>query len=103
METRCVNTTTYAHTNCGANGGYCNLDAPFQCGVSGFGATNRCWQSTLAAAQAICDNDANCNGITRDGGGYEPRAVLRQLSSLCVAPLAEHAFRAVRGRHHPRE
>jgi len=68
--------TSYAYTDCQSNSGSCNLDSTWPswsgCPMSG-GCKCRCWMATLAEAQAICSANAGCAGITRDGGGYEPR------------------------------
>lgn len=55
--------------------------------------TDRCWQSTFAAAQAICEhNDGSlttqtvpCYGITKDQYGYEPRGYGGQTTDCLAA------------------
>ena len=33
----------------------------------------RQWKNTLDEAKAYCQQQSDCQGITRDNGGYEPR------------------------------
>jgi len=70
----------YRHTVCGSGGGSCNLDGQLhwegeQCQDpdAHMQGPDRCWQSTIEKAEAICNRHMACSGVTLDGGGYEPR------------------------------
>lgn len=87
-DTNHLNKTTtilFAKANCSSERALCTEKCSWNeyrkceggpdthCNLAGV-YSHRQWMKTLLDAKTVCEKHPDCQGITRDGGGYEPRA-----------------------------